>query len=97
MITAGSAPTLDALAAVLRRCAGGAIEVGGHTDARGSDEVNERLSQARAEAVVRALIDRGVPADRLLPVGFGEERPVATNETEAGRAQNRRIEFEPAG
>ncbi len=97
VITVASAGTLDALAAVLRRCVGGAISVGGHTDAQGSDEVNERLSQARAEAVVRALVERGVPAEKLLPIGFGEERPIATNETAAGRARNRRIEFEPAG
>lgn len=97
LITAESAATLDALAAVLRRCAGGAIEVGGHTDAQGSADFNERLSQARAEAVVEALADRGVPPDLVHAVGFGEERPIASNETEAGRARNRRIEFEPAG
>jgi OOP family OmpA-OmpF porin len=92
----GSEAVLDALAAVLARCVGGAIVVGGHTDAQGSEQVNRRISQARAEAVVEALAGRGVPLDRIVAAGFGEERPVASNESAAGRARNRRIEFEPA-
>jgi OOP family OmpA-OmpF porin len=97
ILTAGSTPVLDKLASVLGRCAGGAIAVGGHTDSRGSEDVNERISQARAEAVARALAERGVPPDRIVPIGYGEERPIASNESAAGRARNRRIEFEPAG
>jgi OOP family OmpA-OmpF porin len=97
VLTAGSEPVLDSLATVLRRCAGGAIVVGGHTDAQGSDELNRRLSQARAEAVAAALAARGVPPDVIVAIGFGEERPIASNESVAGRARNRRIEFEPAG
>ena len=97
VLTAGSEPVLDRLAAVLDRCAGGAVLVGGHTDAQGSDAVNRRISQARAEAVVAALAGRGVPRDRMVATGFGEERPVASNESAAGRALNRRIAFEPAG
>lgn len=97
VMTAGSGRVLDTLAAVLRRCAGGAIQVGGHTDARGSAALNQRLSQARAEAVAAALVERGVPLDRIVATGFGEERPIASNETESGRARNRRIAFQPAG
>ncbi len=97
VFAADSEQVLDALARVLDRCVGGAIEVGGHTDAQGPAEVNLRLSLARAEAVVTALAERGVPLDRIVAAGFGEERPVAGNESDAGRAQNRRIDFEPAG
>ncbi|MFK7965184.1 MAG: OmpA family protein [Burkholderiaceae bacterium] len=67
--------------------------VGGHTDSRGSAIGNLILSQARAQAVVDYLVERGVPADQLIPKGYGETRPVDTNRTEAGRARNRRIDF----
>ena len=88
-----SGEVLDRLAAILRRCASGRIEIGGHTDSQGSEGLNERLSLARADAVLDALINRGVALDRLSAQGYGESRPVASNETEAGRALNRRIEF----
>ena len=67
--------------------------VGGHTDSRGSAIGNLILSQARAQAVVDFLVEQGVPADQLIPKGYGETRPVDTNRTEAGRARNRRIDF----
>jgi len=89
----GSREALDRLGEILRRCAGGRVEIGGHTDSQGSKGLNQRLSRARAEAVLDALIARGVPLDRLAARGYGEEQPVASNETEAGRARNRRIEF----
>lgn len=66
------------------------IEVGGHTDAEGDETANRALSQERAEAVVAALIIRGLPERALTAQGFGEAQPVATNDTEAGRAANRR-------
>jgi OOP family OmpA-OmpF porin len=97
VITEASGSVLDRLAGILNRCAGAPIEIGGHTDAQGSKDLNLRLSQARAEAVFQALVGRGVPPDRLVARGFGEEVPIASNETDAGRARNRRIEFEPAG
>jgi OOP family OmpA-OmpF porin len=90
---AGSSEALDRLRDIFRRCDSGRIEVGGHTDSQGSQKLNQRLSRARAEAVVDALIARGVPLDRLAAQGYGEGRPVASNETEQGRAMNRRIEF----
>ncbi len=69
------------------------IEVGGHTDSDGVPEENEVLSQARADAVVAALVGQGVDGDRLVAVGYGDALPVASNETGEGKAQNRRIEF----
>ncbi len=69
------------------------FEVQGHTDNSGSDKVNDPLSQERAEAVVKALEGMGVDPFNLRPVGKGSHEPVADNGTEAGRAQNRRVEF----
>ena len=69
------------------------VSVDGHTDAKGTDEYNQRLSERRAQTVVDQLTRFGVSASRLQPQGFGESRPVATNETEEGRAQNRRVEL----
>ncbi len=70
------------------------IEISGHTDNVGSFQVNERLSEARAKAVVDYLIGNGIDADRLEYAGYAFSRPVATNDTAEGRAQNRRVEFE---
>jgi OOP family OmpA-OmpF porin len=67
------------------------IEV--HTDAQGADDWNQRLSEQRALAVAQWLVAHGVDCKRLLPVGFGESRPIADNTTAEGRAQNRRTMF----
>lgn len=72
----------------------GRVEVGGHTDNKGSDEFNQKLSEDRANAVRDYLVKRGVAADRLLAVGYGEIKPIDTNKTEAGREANRRVEFQ---
>ena len=69
------------------------VQVGGHTDNTGSAAVNRRLSAARANAVRDYLISKGVAADRLTAVGFGPRKPVASNRTAEGRAQNRRVEL----
>lgn len=69
------------------------IEIAGHTDSKGSDEYNQKLSQGRTQAVVDYLISQGISARRLLATGYGESKPVDTNETEEGRAKNRRVEF----
>lgn len=71
----------------------GAIGIEGHTDSNGSAESNRKLSQRRADSVLKFLIERHVPSERLSATGFGEARPIADNKTEAGRAQNRRVEF----
>ncbi len=84
---------LDDLARVASECREAKIEIEGHTDANGSEQMNRKLSQARAESVVEYLTAKGVAADRLSAAGYGESRPVADNKTEAGRAKNRRIEF----
>ena len=78
---------------VLRRYPALRVQIGGHTDAVGSDAYNLRLSRERAEAVVDALASLGIDRDRLEPAGYGEGRPIASNETETGRALNRRVEF----
>ncbi len=69
------------------------MHVEGHTDADGDDRLNLALSVARAEAVVGALIERGVSPARLYAIGYGESQPVADNGTADGRAQNRRVEL----
>lgn len=69
------------------------VRVEGHTDDRGADDYNMDLSRRRAEAVVEYLVGRGVPPNRLRAEGYGETRPVASNETREGRATNRRVEF----
>lgn len=71
------------------------IEVAGHTDSKGSDAYNMKLSQQRADAVRNFLISRGVAADRLTAKGYGEAQPVADNATEEGRFKNRRVELTP--
>jgi outer membrane protein OmpA-like peptidoglycan-associated protein len=69
------------------------IEISGHTDNEGSDAYNLKLSDGRAASVVQYLASQGIKPERMLAVGYGESRPVDTNKTEVGRAQNRRVEF----
>lgn len=86
--------TLAAVAEVLREYNKTYVEVSGHTDSQGSTEFNQRLSQDRAYAVSNVLVQNGVQGGRLIPAGFGETRPVASNATAGGRAQNRRVEIQ---
>ena len=92
-LDAKSNATLDALAAVAKSCSKGKIRIGGHTDASGRAARNKDLSARRAEAVAGYLRKAGIARNRLEPVGYGQEKPVASNDTPEGRAQNRRIEF----
>lgn len=69
------------------------IEIQGHTDSKGSDEYNQKLSEQRAQAIYDYLIEEGIAPDRMITVGYGEQKPIADNSTEQGRAFNRRIEF----
>ena len=88
-----AAAELDALAEIIKANPGTALEVQGHTDSRGSEAYNQGLSERRAQSVVGYLSDQGVAADRMTAVGFGENRPVASNDTAEGRALNRRVEI----
>jgi len=92
-IAAAAGSTLDALAKILIDCPDLRLEIAGHTDAQGSNEGNRALSQARAEAVLMALQGRRAPVAGLTAVGYGEDRPLADNDSDAGREANRRIEF----
>jgi OOP family OmpA-OmpF porin len=69
------------------------IEVGGHTDSDGSDAANQALSESRAKAVREALIKFNVKPEMLTEKGYGESKPIKTNDTEDGKFQNRRIEY----
>ena len=80
-------------AAALEKFADLEVEVQGHTDSRGSDLYNKRLSQRRAQAVVDYLVRKDVDRDRLEAHGYGEEKPIAPNSTKTGRAMNRRVEL----
>lgn len=84
---------LQRLVSLLIEYASMTIELSSHTDAKGSDEYNQRLSQMRAQSVVDFLVANGVSKSRLVAQGYGESSPVATNETDAGRQLNRRTEF----
>jgi outer membrane protein OmpA-like peptidoglycan-associated protein len=89
----GAEVSMDRLAAFLNENPNRRLLVEGHTDARGSDEFNKELSARRADAVTEALVQRGIPSERLRSVGLGEDFPVASNETVAGMQQNRRVEI----
>jgi outer membrane protein OmpA-like peptidoglycan-associated protein len=69
------------------------VRIEGHTDADGTDEYNKTLSDDRAAAVMAFLVDAGVEEDRMEAVGYGEEKPIADNETDEGKYKNRRVEF----
>lgn len=84
---------LDSVAEIALSCPAAKFEVSGHTDSDGSAESNQRLSVARAAAVSDYLQRAGVAEDRLLAIGFGEEKPIVDNETPENKALNRRIEF----
>jgi OOP family OmpA-OmpF porin len=79
--------------AIKRAPVGSTVEIRGHTDNTGDPSNNMRLSQARADAVKSALISAGVPPKRLTARGYGDTQPRATNDSEYGRFQNRRIEY----
>ena len=89
----GAENTLNRLAAFLRDHSERQLLIEGHTDSRGDDSYNRALSDRRANAVRRALIERGIDRSRLEAEGMGEHYPVATNDTVAGRQQNRRVEI----
>lgn len=85
--------TLEDVAGVLEEYPKTAVVVQGHTDATGSEEHNQALSERRATSVRGYLAGRGVDADRLAAIGYGEGYPVASNDSESGRRQNRRVDI----
>ena len=85
---------LDSIAEVLIAYPETRLIVAGHTDSDGAASYNQDLSERRAASVRRYLINRGVPASRVSTVGYGESEPVASNNTAAGKARNRRVEIE---
>ena len=86
-------PVLDDLAVTLNEYNQTIVEVAGHTDSVGDAAYNQTLSEQRAATVANYLAGRGVIRDRMITIGAGETRPIASNDTEAGRAQNRRVEI----
>jgi outer membrane protein OmpA-like peptidoglycan-associated protein len=88
---------LDEVAAVIQLKRGIRVRVEGHTDNKGTDKKNMKLSQRRADSVKKYLVEKGVAEDRLVAEGKGEGVPVADNKTKEGRAQNRRVEFHILG
>lgn len=92
-ISADAMPLVDDIAEILKLCGDLRIQVAGFTDSQGREEMNQQLSQRRADAVLTALRARRVPVSTFESIGFGEADPIADNETEEGREANRRIEF----
>ena len=89
----GAFGTIERLANVLKEDPNRKVLIEGHTDSVGTDEYNQQLSEARANAVRTALLERGVSDSQVSAVGKGESFPVATNDNPAGRQQNRRVEM----
>src|SRR6266699_2438817 len=88
-----SAGLLDRLIETALRCPSVNIEIAGHTDADGEDGFNQALSEKRAQAVTDFLVKAGLPAERFTATGYGSSQPVAANDSDEGKAQNRRIDF----
>lgn len=93
VIAQSSYNSLNKLVEIMKKNADAKLVIEGHTDSVGNNDKNLRLSQARADAVKTFLTQNGVSANRIRATGYGETRPVATNSTKEGRAQNRRVEL----
>ncbi|WP_312760918.1 OmpA family protein [Epilithonimonas sp.] len=92
-LTTVAKTNLDKLVTVLKNNPDTNINIYGHTDSIGSDAVNLRISSQRAEAVKNYLVAKGISASRMFTEGLGKSSPIASNDTDAGRAKNRRVEF----
>jgi len=93
VLTSKSYAILDEVVAVMAQYPGLNLTIEGHTDSQGDDQKNMDLSSSRAQSVMKYLMEKGVSASRMKAVGFGELVPIGDNNTAAGRAQNRRVEF----
>jgi outer membrane protein OmpA-like peptidoglycan-associated protein len=96
-LTPDSAPTVNNLAQILIAYPNARVQLLGHTDNTGTPEANQTLSQDRANAVKEMLVNQGIAPDRITAIGFGQTRPIAPNDTEQGRAHNRRLELNVIG
>lgn len=92
-IAAASLDTMNKIADILEACGQIRLEIQGHTDSQGREEMNQQLSQARAQSVLNELRSRRILTSSYVAVGYGESQPIADNKTEDGREANRRIEF----
>ncbi len=92
-IAADSRDAVNQIADILRECGPIRLEIQGHTDSQGREEMNQQLSQARAQSILNELRGRRIPTSSYTAVGYGETQPIADNDSEAGREENRRIEF----
>ena len=92
-LTTESSALLREVATVVSKCPGMTFAVDGHTDSRGSDDYNLILSEQRANAVIDYFVNAGLPRARFVGTGYGETQPIASNATQQGRSQNRRISF----
>ena len=95
MLKASSYPVLDEIIEGMKQQPELQVEIQGHTDISGTHAYNMDLSQRRADAVKTYLVSKGIAAKRMTTKGYGPDRPVATNTTGKGRADNRRVEFKP--
>nr|WP_242478772.1 OmpA family protein [Hymenobacter sp. CCM 8763] len=89
-----SYPTLDALSKIMQDYPDYFLSISAHADSKGEDNYNLRLSDDRAASARAYMLSKGVPADRIVSKGYGEAKPIASNTTDAGRALNRRVEFD---
>jgi outer membrane protein OmpA-like peptidoglycan-associated protein len=92
-LTPESRTTVNDLIVVLKACPTAQVQLAGHTDSTGDPTSNQTLSQNRAEAVQAILVGNGISADRITTIGYGQDRPIASNDTEDGKARNRRTEL----
>ena len=92
-IKPGFYTTMDKIASIVNRYGKTRLDIAGHTDSTGTAEGNRRLSAERARSVANYLVSRGVDPMRLQQTGRGQDEPIASNATEEGRAQNRRVEI----
>jgi OmpA-OmpF porin, OOP family len=92
-LTKNSELELDRVLEMLKTNLKMTVEISAHTDDKGSDEYNNRLSQARAESVVKYLVEKGIGKDRMTAKGYGKTLPSVPNDSDENRAKNRRVEF----
>ena len=94
-LTASSNKTLNNIAKLLKKLPAVNLEIQGHTDDTGKEEKNKKISEQRAQAVVKYLVKKGIDSERLRAVGYGSDKPIADNKTKKGRKLNRRVELVP--